>query len=121
MMKSYCKDVEDWIVSLTYESSLFVAFLGTELSRLTDRDYVSTDHEAYVLGEGSNKVHQGWALVWWPSQDETLWSEGIQIKFQLKKMIRQILWREIYILTEVFGHSPKILDMILNTRQRDGV
>lgn len=42
---------------------------------MTDRDYVSTDHEAYMLGEGANKVHQGWSLIWRPSQDETLGSD----------------------------------------------
>ncbi len=42
---------------------------------MTDHNYVSTDHEAYVFSEAADKIYEGWSLVWWPSQDETLRSE----------------------------------------------
>ena len=38
----------------------------------TDHDDVSADHEAYILSEGADEVHQCRALVWGPGQDETL-------------------------------------------------
>lgn len=58
--------------------------------KLTNHDYVSTDHEAYVLGEASNKIHQCWSLVRRPSQDETLRSERTQEKTDESYNIRQI-------------------------------
>lgn len=51
---------------------------------MTDHDYVSADHEAYMFGEGADKVHQGWSLVWWPGQDETLRSERRRQRTQME-------------------------------------
>lgn len=64
---------------------------------MADRDYVSTDHEAYVFGEGADEVHQSWSLVWWTSQDETLRSERTQ---SLYHKIKCKFSTEVYILIQ---------------------
>lgn len=51
---------------------------------MADHDYVSADHQAYMFGEGADKVHQGWSLVRWPGQDETLRSEKTHRRTQMK-------------------------------------